>query len=222
MRIEKERSGTAVPQGLEDFKTIHDHAVTLPPPGPAVRQLQRMLAVPKRLVILTVNFDELVELGHEDQLDVIVEDSQFAAAAASGLRDYLNSATVDRKVPYMKLHGTISDLSTCVASSRQTQQGLAPAKQAALEALLEADEPVRWVYVGASMRDVDLRPVLDSGAFRRGVDERWVAPFPDPNVEEFAIGREQLVNWQTVNMFERSITETADVFMTELARQWLA
>jgi hypothetical protein len=220
MRIEQDHAGTSVPRGLRDFREIHDDVIGKPP-GAAVRQLQRLLDRPNKLLLLTVNFDELLEESHRDKLDVVVEDDEFSEFAASGLGEYLRSAPAPRKVPYLKLHGTISDLATCVASSRQTQQGLSIPKRSALEALLTIDEPLRWVYVGASMRDVDLRPVFDDATFRRDVDERWVAPFPDDNVEDFAAGREQLEAWKAIGLFDRQITETADTFMTELAEQWL-
>jgi hypothetical protein len=220
MRIEQDHGVSTVPRGLLDFRDVHD-AVIGDPSGPAVRGLQDILDNPKKLIVLTVNFDELVEQDHGMKLDVIVDDDVFDAFADRGLNEYLAGYPSPRKVPYLKLHGTISDLASCVASSRQTQLGLSVGKQAALQALLSIDEPLRWVYVGASMRDVDLKPVLDSAEFRRVADERWVAPFPDDNVEEFAAGREQLPTWQSVDLFARQITETADAFMTELAQQWL-
>lgn len=220
MRIEQDHTGTDVPRGLLDFREIHDAALGRPA-GPAVRQLQALLDLPKKLVVISVNFDELVERDHRDKLDVIIEDDAFAEFARNGLEGYLAGAPDPRRVPYLKLHGTISEIDSCVASSRQTQRGLAPGKRAALKALLSIDKPLRWVYVGASMRDVDLKEILDGALFRDVADERWVAPFPDDTVERFAASREQFETWQTVGLFARQITETADAFMTELAHQWL-
>lgn len=219
MRIEQEHAGTAVPRGLLDFREIHD-GVVREPPGAAVRQLQRLLDRPNKLIVLTVNLDELVEQGHRDKLDVIVDENGFADFADSGLSAYLAGDEQTNRVPYLKPHGTISDLPSCVTSSRQTQQGLSEGKQAAIQALVRIDESLRWVYVGASMRDVDLKPVFDGADFLRVADERWVSPFPSDTVEDFAAGREQLETWRTLDLFARQITETADTFMTELADQW--
>lgn len=220
MRIEQEHSGNAVPRGLLDFRDLHQRVLS-DPPGVAVRQLQRILDRPNQLIVLTVNFDEVVERDCRDKLDVIVDENEFTEFAERGLAAYLAGASAPRRVPYLKLHGTISDLPSCIASSRQTQPGLAASKRAAIHALLNIDESLRWVYVGASMRDADLEPVLNAADFRRVADERWVSPFPDDSVEDFAAGREQLDTWRTLDLFARQITESADTFMTELANQWL-
>lgn len=220
MRIEQAHSGNPVPRGLLDFRDIHD-VLLARPPGVAVRQLQRILKHPKKLIVLTVNFDEFLEHEARDNLELIVTEEAFTEFVGTGLAGYLAAAPNPRRVPYLKLHGTISDLGSCVASSLQTQEGLGAPKRAAIEAVLSINDPLRWVYVGASMRDADLRPVLTGSDFQRVADERWVSPFPDDNVANFATRREQLDRWRTVDLFARQITETADNFMTELARQWL-
>lgn len=39
------------------------------------------------------------------------------------------------------------------------------------------DPPRLWIYVGVSMRDKDLLPVLRGEDFARRLDERWVNPY---------------------------------------------
>ena len=220
IRMETQHMGVPTPPaGLTEFRTLHDAAL-VDEPGAAVRQLQALLPDPAKLILVTVNFDERIERDHTDQLDVIVSDEAFDEFAKDGLSKYLAGAPSPRKVPYLKLHGTISDLDTCVASSRETGQGLKPGKEAAIMALSGIDVPVQWMYIGASMRDIDLKPVFTSAGFKNAVDERWVAPFPDDNVAAFARTREDLLDWREVTLFERQITETADVFMTGLAARW--
>jgi hypothetical protein len=221
MRVEHDHSGGDTPRGLLDFRDVHERAVAAGS-GASVRRLQEILARPNSLVIVTVNFDELVENESADLLDVVVSENAFREFAQSGLNEYLAAGAAPRRVPYLKLHGTISDLDSCVASRAQTGQGLSDGKVAAINALIEIETELRWVYIGASMRDIDLRPVLDSSRFKAQVDEYWVSPIRDVNVESFARGREELPNWRARDLYAREITETADTFMTELAKRWLA
>lgn len=221
IRIEMEHTGDAIPQGLRDFERLHSGVIGRVP-GTSILRAQAMLSRPEKLVVLTVNFDELLEHNHADRLDVIVDDGDFAAFAADGLEAYLTSSSPARKIPYLKLHGTIGQIDSCVASSRQTQQGLPQSKEDALGALIGCADRLRWVYVGASMRDEDLRPFFDGANFKSVADERWVAPFPDPNVEAFARSREQLSGWLETPLNRRLITETSDVFMAALAFDWAA
>lgn len=105
-------------------------------------------------------------------------------------------------------------------SAEQTERGIGEAKFHALRALLN-DPPRMWIYVGASMRDLDLGPVLGDENFARGLDERWVAPYLVDTVDTFALRRQPYwgdTQFKTIQ--DRLITETADAFFDALSATW--
>jgi hypothetical protein len=186
--------------------------------GPAVRSLGELLNAPERLprlVIVTVNFDTLVESVASDAVRVFATDEEFQSCPAY-LAQYLTSGG---RIPLLKLHGTIERPESIVASVDQTMAGLAPGRRAALEYVRDfGTPPVPVIYVGYSMRDLDLRPMLAEHAFARGFDETWVSPFPDPAVYSFC--REwRKTSWETAparGLQERQIGQTADAYFDEL------
>lgn len=200
---------------LLEFRERHDAVVEAP--GPAVLHFAHVLErLPSKAVIVEVNFDCLVERHARVPVRVFYSDSQFAEAAEY-LHRYLAGDEV--AVPVLKLHGSIEEPETCVASDEQTQQGLAESKLEALRVLIETQDRL-WVYVGASMRDRDLLPVFRSVEFARKLDERWVSPFLDTGVEIFA--QDRIPFWagsQLKTIDDRLITETADAFFGALRRE---
>jgi SIR2-like domain len=179
------------------------------------KALRRLVTRLPRLVILTVNFDRLIE----DGLDV---DHQVAATPQA-FEDH-TQVVVDKisgatdKVPILKLHGTIENPDTVVATIDKTEFGLPPQIAATLDAMVAAaDGPLTWVWIGCSMRDADLRIWLGN---QHGVDqlnEWWVDPLPSEALFEYArFVRER--HWATVehSLKDRLITETADVFLQRL------
>jgi hypothetical protein len=203
---------------LQEFRRRHDDVVATP--GPAVLDLGAVLGQPggPRVVIVEVNFDLLVETHTTAPLRVFATREEFADAPAY-VQSYLRGD--EDAVPLLKLHGTITDLQTCVVSAEQTELGIGQEKLEALRALLENNHQRLWVYVGASMRDVDLRPVFLHEEFGRGLDERWVSPSLAESVEEFAALRTPL--WRGSGfpyIHDRIITETADAFFGALRAAW--
>jgi hypothetical protein len=72
-----------------------------------------------------------------------------------------------------------------------------------------------WIYVGVSMRDTDLTPILAEEDFARALDERWVSPYLVETVAAFASGRVPF--WRTTplpTIEDRLITETSDAFFS--------
>ncbi|WP_433724626.1 SIR2 family protein [Actinoplanes sp. CA-051413] len=200
---------------LQDFKEGHDRALSTP--GKAVTALASMLRSPNNLVLTTVNFDELVETHAPGLVQRFATDSEFDGAA-DYIRRYLKGE--ETKVPLLKLHGTISETDSCVATTTQTEQGISDAKKAAIAELRgQGEKKTPWIYVGASMRDVDLTPLFAEPSFGLSVDEHWVAPFMDLNVERFAAHRRQV--WAgDRGLQSRLITEIADEFIQLLADRW--
>lgn len=220
VRIESEHFHQAVPQTIEDFAERHDDIVRAGSVGDAVAALRNLVARRARLILVTVNFDELVEQPADD-LDIAVTPADF-----DRLIPKLEALVHDRdpgddRVPYLKLHGTISDRPSCVASDRQTLSGLDRAKRAALNALVSdlGGDPLLWVYVGASMRDLDLRPVFEMREFHEDVEEYWATPHVERSVRQFAELRRH--SWPASRgLEERMITEVADAFVTVLDELW--
>src|SRR5205085_176826 len=118
-------------------------------------------------------------------------------------------------IPVLKLHGTIERPDTIVATVDQTLRGLSPAKTSALQALGGLRKTLPWVYVGYSMRDLDLESVLALPMFYRNLDERWVSPFTVPTARQFT-ERHRVYGNDSLDFWQRSITQTADVFCEEL------
>lgn len=202
------------PKTLRDFKVECDKALTHV--GGAPRSLARLLSSGRKFVVCTVNFDELIEhTAGRDNVRVFSNETDFMGAPEH-LKAYLEGA--EPRPPVWKLHGTISDISSCIANDAVTLVGLSEAKEAALGALLSFDGArIPWVYVGASMRDTDLTPVLGRADFARALREYFVLPFSTPSVETF-VHQHREERWRGERGYlERLITETADTFLTALA-----
>ncbi len=187
-------------------------------PQALCRLIAQFRATGRRLIVVTVNFDELIERGSDpDATKVFASQKQFADAPAQ-LREYL--AGTDDQVPVWKLHGTISDLTTCVANDAVTLLGVPETTRTALTELLPTDGArVPWIYIGASMRDTDLGPLLGRPEFADRLRESWVMPHSIASVEQFVTSY-RAQRWQSAGEHDfknRLITETADTFLTALA-----
>jgi hypothetical protein len=110
-----------------------------------------------------------------------------------------------------------------VATDDVTRSGITPPKREALMQLVR-DVPegshVPWVYVGASMRDIDLDGILGQREFNESVSERWVAPWPEMSVYRFVYTKNRWWAAQGQTLLSRTVTETADAFMNALASGW--
>lgn len=198
---------------LVGFKAHHDAVIGTP--GQGVLDLARVAELTVgRLVVVEVNFDQLVEAHAIVPTRVFASDDEFTEAPAY-LDEYLAGTATD--VPVLKVHGTIDRFETCVITDDQTGLGIGDPKLAALRRLLNPAEPTLWIYVGASMRDRDLGRVFGDEDWARGVDERWVAPYLVDTVESFAAARAPF--WQETprqSLQSRLTTETSDAFFAAL------
>jgi hypothetical protein len=143
-------------------------------------------------------------------LKVFASDEEFLEAP-DYLRQYIDGT--ESAVPVLKIHGSIDRPETCIVSTAQTEGGVGESKLAALRCLREGQGKRRWIYVGTSMRDLDLRNVLREEDFARSFDEQWVEPYLSPGVEEFGMARAPF--WERTgrpDIQDRLITETADAF----------
>jgi hypothetical protein len=186
-----------------------------------VRQgLQTILSRPHQIVVVTVNFDTILEDELGDRIKVFARPASFDDAPGFVTR-YL--AGGESEIPVLKLHGTLDNRSSIIADVDARSLGLPSGASEALGFLRGTrDEPTPWVYVGASMRDPDVTEVIGMTEFAEKLDEWWVSPLPDPPVEEFA-RTHRSARWiksMKSDLWARQITETADRFFAALARAW--
>tara|TARA_R100000365_G_scaffold3626_1_gene12810 strand:- start:723 stop:2318 length:1596 start_codon:yes stop_codon:yes gene_type:complete len=188
-------------------------------PGPSVRSLHQMLAAGRKLVVVTVNLDRLAESGSSNDRKVFASDEDFGEAEVY-LTKYL--AGEESAVPILKVHGSLDDFETCVVTDNVTLVGLSDNKRAALSHLIGTREnKFAWVYVGASMRDLDLLPFLQSSDFAAGVEECWVSPYLVETVSDFT--EKRVAYWRdgdNPSIQDHLVTETADAFFESLAGKW--
>jgi len=202
---------------LEEFKGEVEQAHARP--GRAVEALCALLAKDsRRVVVITVNLDDLIERHCDRYIHPIVGDDDFKTAAAH-IHDYWKHGGPS---PLLKLHGTLADPGTLVASVHSVALGLPDAKIAALDAALLAADGTRTTvcYVGSSMRDRDLNQLLGLRRYAERLDEWWVAPTIAQSVREF-IETYRHRRWEVGgDRYEpeaHCITLVADEFLAALA-----
>ncbi|HEX8121866.1 MAG TPA: SIR2 family protein [Solirubrobacteraceae bacterium] len=224
-RIERDVFEVVVPQTISDLQERHNARLADPTfrLGDAVYGLHQIIEAGRRVVLVTVNFDELAEHDHRDALDIAVDDDDFTRLASILGAMRQGGAHPDGKIPLLKLHGTINRPETCVVTDEETRSGITPPKTEALMSLvrnLPEGERIPWVYVGASMRDIDLDRVFGLREFNESVSERWVAPWPEGSVRRFVYAKNRWWAGRGESLLDRTVTETADAFMITLAEQW--
>lgn len=204
---------------LQEFKAEVEQAhVHL---GAAIRALREFLeATKRRVVLVTVNLDDLIEQHCSDHISVVLSDDDFADAADM-VREYWQTGG---QSPLLKLHGSLEQPETLVATVNSVQLGLSDAKIAALDAALlgPLGERTTVCYVGASMRDRDLNQLLGLRRYADRLDEWWIAPTIAASVREF-VETYRHRRWQVSGVPNeteaRSITVTADAFVLGLATE---
>lgn len=183
----------------------------------AIRALAARLA--GRLIVMTVNFDQLVEE------DLGVECSVYSKP--EHYRDHLDDLAAyvggdaSKPVPILKLHGSIEDPESLIATIDTTSAGLNDDVLTALNQVLEtARRPLRWVWVGCSMRDRDMNLWL-GGLGANALDEWWVDPLPGKALDDFfALHRAPKWTARGRKLSDRLIVDSADGFLRALADQF--
>lgn len=172
-----------------------------------------------RLVIATVNFDQLIEDGMMADHKVIVGPEQFREHRGLVLQRLRGETST---IPVLKLHGSIDQVESLVADINTTNRGLPGEIAATLDAMLSETSYLTWVWVGCSMRDADLGAWLagKNGGPSADLQEWWVDPLPPRTVTAYARLR-RVKEWAQMDqtLKDRQITETSDRFLVELLRR---
>lgn len=181
--------------------------------------LRAIFSKPHKIVLVTVNFDTILEDEFGDGLEVFALADSFARAPEY-MEEYVREGG---RIPLLKLHGTLAAVESIVADVETRSLGLPAGAAEALQLLRgEPGHPTPWVYVGTSMRDPDVTEIIQTPDFAEHLDEWWVSPFPDPGVSLF-VDPHRHSRWRRAGrsaLGERQITETADTFLSTLASQW--
>lgn len=222
LREELRRYAPAASPTLSHLSEVNERVRNHPSPG--ITALQDMIRSPRPgLVIVTVNFDTIVQHGVGPHVRIFATDGQFSRCPAF-LHDYF--AGGDQRVPILKLHGTLQQRTSIVATVERVAEGLTGDKAASLEALVPSgDHRIAAVYVGYSMRDRDVMGVLGLPRYANGWDETWVHPHDVASVNSFIETYRRQIwtsNQRADTVLERTITEPADRFLIELSAAWRA
>lgn len=183
----------------------------------ALRELVKLL--PGRVIIMTVNFDQLIEdkLGADHTVFFRPEDYRDEARIAD-LVAYV-AGDADKPVPILKLHGSITDPESLIATINTTSAGFHDDVLATLNRILEVvSGPLRWVWIGCSMRDRDMNRWLN-GLSPKALDEWWVDPMPGQSLDDFFI-EQRAPRWgpKGMSLSDRLIIDSADAFLRDLAK----
>lgn len=197
---------------------IKDCAAALDYVRPGRKSIRELAAkLPGQLVIMTVNFDQLIEL------DLGVERSVFYRPEhyRERLDDLIAYVKGDssKPLPILKLHGSIEEPDSLIATIDTTSAGLHEDVLEALNQVLEtARKPLRWVWIGCSMRDRDMNLWL-GGLGASALDEWWVDPLPGKSLDDFDQHRALKWSAKRQELRDRLIIDSADGFLRCLADQ---
>jgi hypothetical protein len=195
---------------LNHFEALNRRAIARP--GRSVTALRDLIhhRPRSRLVLITVNFDTLIEDGMP--LDIYSAADDFKRFPEQFTR-YINNH-LDTSIPLLKLHGTIDNRSTINTSVEDTSS-LAESKTEALRHIIRQMSNPRWIYVGYSMRDLDVTDFLRLEEVGSRITEWWVSPFVNDVCRRFGQRR-----WtKDPTTFEtRTIDAPSDAFFGALLR----
>jgi len=168
-----------------------------------------------RLIVVTVNFDQLIEHG------LSVPHRVFASPEV--FRDHIDELAAylggdaTRPVPILKLHGTIDDPDSLIAAVDGTAAGFNEDVRTALRSIVDASEvPLTWVWIGCSMRDRDVNDWL-RGLGHDVLDEWWVDPLPSTSLDAY-FNELRRSHWSQAGrqLADRLLIDSADRFLDQL------
>ncbi|WP_131812360.1 SIR2 family protein [Mycolicibacterium fortuitum] len=169
-----------------------------------------------RLIVMTVNFDRLIEADMAAPNTVLYRPQDFTDNLET-IAKYV-AGHPDLPVPILKLHGSIDDPESLIATIDTTSAGLGGSVRRMLNAILDtAGHSLRWIWIGCSMRDQDVNQWL-GGLALEALDDWWVDPLPGQSLDDF-IATTRAPRWTPLNrtLDDRLIIDSADGFLSELA-----
>ncbi len=220
LREEQYRENQRDSRTIRGFRVEHEHVLSeiehRHTAGIPLSPLGALVEHGRQMVVLTVNFDQTLETECPDGVRPFVTEADFASLPGY-VEDYIRNGG---QVPYIKLHGDIAAPDTIVANVEETEAGLSRARLGALRLIRNLDLPVRpWIYIGYSMRDLDINGVLAAPDSADGVVEWWVGPFIDPSVERFLLDH-RVPRWTShmagYSVRNRCVTLTATEYLQRL------
>lgn len=172
MHAHHQLEGGLITATLNWFDARHSDA--LASPGPAVEHMRRLidyaLEHAHRIIVFTVNFDELLDTAFSSGDHPVLNNSDQIDGSLVDLVEKFIAGDVP--AAYVKLHGTRSQrASLLIDVAATTHNPTMVAFESGIQRLARASVPV--VYIGHSMRDLDIRPALASQALTE-LNERWV------------------------------------------------
>lgn len=225
LEYEQDVEGTSNCTTLREFATGHDARFAelskQREDGELVHDpMARLCATRGRIVMVTVNFDRFIEARGGPNVRAYFTPEQLDRFP----KDLAEYAANGGPIPLLKLHGSIEEPDTLVATIGETNAGLSASRQRAIQALVAAvnsQDVKHWWYLGYSMRDRDLENIWKGAEFA-AFNEHWVTPFLDPNVDEF-IKKHRMYQWsgrgysRRYDAQERLVSLTSNDFLAELA-----
>jgi hypothetical protein len=185
----------------------------------ALRQLIDRLR--GRVILLTVNFDQLIEHDFSGDLRVAASPEAFGQHF-NELAAYLKGDAT-KPVPLLKLHGTIEEPDSLIATVDVTALGFHDEVRASLDKIVDVCElPLTWVWIGCSMRDQDVNAWL-RGLQQDALDEWWVDPLPSVSLDAYFNDLRRAHWTQEGRVLEdRLIVDSADRFLDQLDKRFAA
>lgn len=133
-------------------------------------------------LILTTNFDTLLERSKGDSVEAIFKDEDFQTLGQKNRAQILESFRESHKVGVLKVHGSLEQPRT-ITMKWEHLEVLLPGKSKLWESFFEREQtqpPIPVVAVGYGFHDPDLLPKL-KGLGERGF--KLIAITPEPTIE---------------------------------------
>jgi hypothetical protein len=167
---------------------------------------------------MTVNFDQLIEEDLGVDCAVYYRPEHYRDRRDELLAYIKGDAS--KPLPILKLHGSIVEPDSLIATIDSTSAGLNEHVLEALNGVLEnAGKPLTWIWIGCSMRDRDMNLWL-GGIGANALDEWWVDPMPGKALDDFFMAqREPRWSPRGITLSDRLIIDSADGFLSALARR---
>jgi hypothetical protein len=207
--LDERGKGRADSETVLELQTACNAALEREPPGR--KALRSILANHPRVVVVTINFDQQVEDGLTTEHRVYASQEEFAFAAQH-VEDRCKGES--ESVPILKVHGTIDRPETLVADVDDTEMGLPQAVKDSLEAIFaDASDPIQWMWIGCSMRDIDvtqwMRAKKSSDVF-----DLWIDGLPGKSINQFITTCRPEISESTA---KHVVSELPDLFLPRLA-----